>query len=87
MATLVKGVDYYYVDAQGFTELAALLNGTSFNLDEDFPWFRVTQDGYAGYYFPIDEISDDEWDILVQCSNFNTIAVFESVQANYLGIE
>ena len=84
MANLVIGQDYYYINATDFAGLEALVTNAGFQMT-DFPWFKVDQEGYAGYYFELDQISDEEWEVLSQCPSFDTRAVWLSVQANYLG--
>ena len=84
MNHLVIGQDYYFISNDDYVAFTAAIEAANMKIG-DFGCFQVTQSGYAGYYFVIDEINGDEWDILSSFNSFTTIAVFESVQANYLG--
>ena len=80
----VQGVDYYFLDSTAGADLAAYLEANNYDF-EDFGGFVIDSGYYAGYYFNINEISDDEMDILERFGVVNTRAIFDSVQAHYFG--
>lgn len=80
----VQGVDYYYLNSDQGAELAAYLSSHNYNF-EDFGGFVIDSGNYAGYYFNIGDINDDEYDLLESYAGgvLDTRAIFDSVQAHY----
>ncbi len=83
---LTLGQDYYYISATDYANLAAAVQAAGFQMS-DFPCYEVTQSGYAGYYFALDEIDMDngEWDVLANFGSFTTRTIYDSVQAVFYG--
>lgn len=86
---LIKGAQYYHISDADYQQLESAVNGSGFSLS-DFNFFVRVENPLLppelnGYFAAFDEISEEEFDFMLNFSSFGLVRISQSVQGYYVG--
>lgn len=86
---LIKGAQYYHISDADYQKLLRALDGSGFSLS-DFNFLVRVENPLLppelnGYFAAFDEITEEEFDFMLNFSSFGLVRISQSVQGYYVG--